>query len=70
VEYRLSPEAKAPSQVEDSYAGLNYIAEHATELGINTEKIVVHGASAGGGLGKSYSHRNFCPGWYPKICSP
>lgn len=50
VEYRRAPEAKAPAQVEDTYASLKYVAEHASELGIDAEKIVVHGGSAGGGL--------------------
>lgn len=55
VEYRRAPEAKAPAQVEDTYASLKYVAEHASELGIDAEKIVVHGGSAGGGLGSSHS---------------
>ena len=50
VEYRLAPETPHPGPVEDCYAGLVWTAEHADELGIDQERIVVAGASAGGGL--------------------
>ena len=50
VEYRLAPEAPHPGPVEDCYAGLLWTVEHAGEIGIDAERIVVAGASAGGGL--------------------
>lgn len=50
VEYRLAPEYPDPVPIEDSYAALLYTAKHADELGIDPEKIVVAGMSAGGGL--------------------
>ncbi|SNT53727.1 Acetyl esterase/lipase [Actinacidiphila glaucinigra] len=50
VEYRLAPETKHPGPVEDCYAGLLWTAEHAVELGIDPERIIVAGTSAGGGL--------------------
>ncbi|MFF7559483.1 alpha/beta hydrolase [Streptomyces pseudovenezuelae] len=50
VEYRLAPEHPHPAPVEDVYAGLVWTAEHAGELGGDAERIVIAGASAGGGL--------------------
>jgi acetyl esterase/lipase len=50
VEYRLAPEHPDPAPVEDCYAGLKWMSEHASELGINPDKIMISGQSAGGGL--------------------
>ncbi|WP_329136878.1 alpha/beta hydrolase [Streptomyces sp. NBC_01476] len=50
VDYRLAPEATGTTLVEDCYQGLLWVAEHAGELGIDPARIVVAGASAGGGL--------------------
>jgi acetyl esterase/lipase len=50
VEYRLAPETPHPGPVEDCYAGLVWTAEHAAELGIDSDRIIIGGVSAGGGL--------------------
>ena len=39
-----------PAPVEDCYAGLVWTAEHADELGFDPGRLIVAGASAGGGL--------------------
>lgn len=50
VEYRLAPEYPDPYPVEDCYAGLVWTADHAAELGIDLDRLIIAGASAGGGL--------------------
>ncbi|RBY84689.1 alpha/beta hydrolase [Blastococcus sp. TF02A-26] len=50
VDYRLAPETPHPGPVEDCYAGLVWTADSADELGIDPDRIVVAGTSAGGGL--------------------
>jgi acetyl esterase/lipase len=50
VDYRLAPEARGTTLVDDCYHGLLWIAEHAAELGVDPDRVVVAGASAGGGL--------------------
>ncbi|MET0930254.1 MAG: alpha/beta hydrolase [Aeromicrobium sp.] len=50
IEYRRAPEFPDPAPVEDCYAGLVWTAEHADALGIDTDRILIAGSSAGGGL--------------------
>ncbi|PVH76577.1 arylesterase/monooxygenase [Cadophora sp. DSE1049] len=50
VDYRLAPEHRHPTLVEDCYAGLVWLYNNAEKLAINTERIGVLGESAGGGI--------------------
>jgi acetyl esterase/lipase len=50
VEYRLAPETPFPGPLEDCYAGLEWVFDQATELGLDRNRIGIGGASAGGGL--------------------
>jgi acetyl esterase/lipase len=50
VEYRLAPETPHPGPVEDCYAGLEWTAKNAAELGFDPSRLIIAGGSAGGGL--------------------
>jgi acetyl esterase/lipase len=41
VDYRRAPEHPHPSPVEDSYAGLAWLAAHAGELGVDPGRIAL-----------------------------
>ncbi|KAI1135988.1 alpha/beta-hydrolase [Hypoxylon sp. FL0543] len=47
VDYRLAPEFRFPIPIYDCYDGLLWCKENAKVLGINPEKIIVAGSSAG-----------------------
>lgn len=48
--YRRAGEAPYPAALEDCYAALRYLYDHAEELGVRRDQIIVGGESAGGGL--------------------
>lgn len=50
VEYGLAPENKYPGPLEDCYAGLKWVHDHAEQLGVDPKRIGIGGASAGAGL--------------------
>jgi acetyl esterase/lipase len=50
VEYRLAPEYPEPYPREDMYAALEWTASSAERLGIRLDRLMVGGASSGGGL--------------------
>lgn len=50
VEYRLAPEHPDPAPVEDAYAGLVWMADRLEELGIEADRFIIAGHSAGAGL--------------------
>ena len=49
-EYRRALRNPYPAALEDCYAALEYLYSHADELGVDRNRIVVGGESAGGGL--------------------
>jgi len=49
-EYRLSGKAPYPAALHDCYAALKYLKDHASEMEVNPQKLMVGGESAGGGL--------------------
>ncbi len=50
VNYRHAPEARFPAAVDDAYAALQWVAEHAIDLGGIPGQLAVAGWSAGGNL--------------------
>lgn len=50
VDYRLAAVARAPAAVEDARCALRWVVRHASEYGLDADRIVLVGSSAGGHL--------------------
>lgn len=50
VEYTPLPEARFPTQIEECYAALRWVAGHADELDVDPSRIAVAGNSVGGDM--------------------
>lgn len=48
IDYRLSREAIFPAQIDDAHAAMRWLVAHRSELRIDTRRVGVTGASAGG----------------------
>lgn len=76
VEYRLTPTAKAPAAVEDCRCALRWVVSNAKTYGVDVDRIVVSGQSAGGHLalmtGMANDEKAFdrnCPGERVKVAA-
>jgi acetyl esterase len=49
-EYRLAPECPYPASIEDAWGTVQWVAEHADELNVDLNRLMVAGDSAGGAL--------------------
>ena len=55
VEYTPLPQAKFPTQLEECYAALKWVGEHAQELGADGSRIAIAGNSVGGNMAAALS---------------
>lgn len=50
VDYVNSPAAKHPTQIEQAYAAMQYVVEHARELRVDASRLAIAGDSVGGAM--------------------
>jgi acetyl esterase len=50
VDYDRSPEARYPTAIEQAYASILYVVEHAKELRVDPNRMAVFGDSVGGNM--------------------
>lgn len=66
-QYRLAPENRHPTPVEDCYGALIWLSTHAQEVGIDPARVGIAGLSAGGGLAAGVALLARDRGLYPPV---
>lgn len=61
MDYRLAPAHRFPAAYDDVQAAVNYLRDHAAELRIDPERVVLYGRSAGGHLALLAAYRMQAP---------
>jgi acetyl esterase len=56
VDYRLAPEHRAPTPIEDGFASYGWAREHAAELGVDPDSVAIGGDSAGANISAVVAH--------------
>jgi acetyl esterase/lipase len=56
INYRFIPEFKWPTQKNDVLAGIDYIRDHADQFGVDPNRVVILGRSAGGQIAEAIAY--------------
>ncbi len=62
IDYRLSPQFKWPAQRDDLLAAVRFLREHAAALGIDPDRLVLVGRSAGAQMATAAAYAEVIPG--------
>jgi acetyl esterase/lipase len=62
IDYRLSPQFKWPAQRDDLLAAIRFLRAQARDLGIDGERLVLLGRSAGGQIATAAAYARVIPG--------
>ena len=62
IDYRLAPQFKWPAQRDDLLAAIRFLREHAADLDIDADRLVLAGRSAGGQIATAAAYAEEIPG--------